>query len=367
MTRKSVKDNLLLLNKHIQRHNMLMIIATSIVAGIALLFCLFWQFDPNDISDAVDYSYLFGNIAFLVISVALLALLIISRFVKFKSLFLVVAIHIYIFLLLGWGTAVCVMDLRFGFSPLFYLILFTIAAGLFVVEPLYFTAIIAGSVTTIVIMAFHDGSPFFAGFDGTENMIAFVVYIIVIALVGFEHFGITINDYHIESRLEQLTYYDDLTGLLNERSYLQEIEQLDKLVNEGKITKFAVILMDLNNIKATNDTYGHRFGCHLIVRCGKELPKYFETSSLFHIGGDEFVAIVYDKDYDYLDKIVDKFSEKLTYSKITYEGIELVFSVAHGVGKYEAGMKYRDVLQKADDAMYENKKFIKDKYNLKHR
>ena len=125
--------------------------------------------------------------------------------------------------------------------------------------------------------------------------------------------------------------------------------------------------MDLNNIKATNDAYGHRYGCHLIVKCGKTLPRYFKSSSVFHIGGDEFVVIVYGEDYDNLDKIIAKMDEKLTYFKFKYEGVELIFSLAHGYAKYEKGLKYKAVFQAADDAMYANKEFIKDKYKLKRR
>ena len=125
--------------------------------------------------------------------------------------------------------------------------------------------------------------------------------------------------------------------------------------------------MDVNNIKPTNDTYGHRFGCHLIVRCGHTIPEFFKESKMFHIGGDEFVIIVYGEDYKNLDNILKAYEERLVYSLIEYEGVELIFSIAYGVAKYEPGMKYKDVLQKADNAMYVHKKAVKEKYGMKQR
>ena len=367
MKKVDFKYKLNLLTKHIIRHRVLMVIASSIISLIALLFVIFWEFDEANISTSVDYFYLVGNIIFLAISVLLTAFLIISRFIKFKTFFLAILIHCYVFLLISWGTAVCVFDLRYGFSPIFYLMLLTLVAGLFVVEPLFFCALTFTSACLAFGFSFKGDISFFSGSSGVENIITFVIYIVVILLIGVEHFGVTITNYRNEQKLEHLTYFDDLTGLLNERSYLKEIEDIDKQVEENKLNEYAVILMDLNNIKATNDTYGHRYGCHLIVRCGHILPDYFESSSLFHIGGDEFVAIVYGKDYQNLDAILEIFDNKLSFSKIEYEGHELIFSLAHGFAKYEKGLKYKDVLQKADDSMYINKKMIKEKYGMKQR
>lgn len=167
--------------------------------------------------------------------------------------------------------------------------------------------------------------------------------------------------------MEELSYTDELTGLLNERSYINEVEAIDKDIQDGKDIKFAVIVMDVNNLKATNDAYGHRFGCSLVVRCGHTLPTLFTSSKLFHIGGDEFVAIVKDKDYDDFTHTMDRFDETMLYSLVDYEGVQLIFSVARGYAKYEKGQKYKDALQLADNAMYENKKFLKEKYNMKGR
>ena len=245
--------------------------------------------------------------------------------------------------------------------------IFTIVSGLFVVEPLFFLILVAGSAASIFAISLKDGAAFFSGAYQIENLVTFIMYYIVVILVAGEHFAITIHDHRVEKRLEQLTYFDELTGLLNERSYLKEIEEVDKLVEKGKLQEYAVILMDVNNIKPTNDTYGHRYGCHLIVRCGKTIPEFFKESRMFHIGGDEFVVIVYGKDYENLEDILKRYEEVLTYSIIEYEGQELIFSIAYGIARYEKGMKYREVLQKADNAMYEHKKAVKQKYGMKQR
>ena len=362
-----LKEKITLLNKHIKRHNILMIVASSIISLVALFFVIYWQFDENNISATIDNLYLIGNIFFLVISALLTFILILQRFVKFKTNALAILIHVYFLLLLVWGTVVCVLDLRYGFSPLFYLMIFSIVAGLFVVEPLFFGVTVLSSVITILVIAFKDNAAFFTGEKGLEDLVTFIIYLIVIALVAIEHYGITVANYLNEKKLEEMSYIDDLTGLLNERSYLREIEELDKKSASGELKDYAVILFDLNNLKATNDQYGHRYGCHLVVRAGHTLPKYFTSSSVFHVGGDEYVALVYAKDYEDLDNVMKKIEEELSYSLIEFEGETLIFSIAHGFARHEEGQRYRDVLQVADKKMYANKEMLKSKYGMAKR
>lgn len=66
-------------------------------------------------------------------------------------------------------------------------------------------------------------------------------------------------------------------------------------------------MMDLNALKRTNDTYSHRYGCHLVRETWRALPTIFKESILFHIGGDEFIAIAIKNDLLNLDKIMNEF------------------------------------------------------------
>ena len=367
MKTNSFKENFASLNKHIKRHNILMIIASSIVTAVALLFVLYWEYDYNDISFAIDTIYLIGNLFFFVISLALTVLLVLSRFIKFKTNALAIIIHIYVLLLIAWDTCMCVLDLRLGYSPVAYLMILTLGAGLFVVEPLFFAVVITASFAVVTSMALVYNAPFFSGVESGENLINFFTFFAIVLLTAGEHYGMVINDQRVEKKLEHLTYYDDLTGLLNERSYLKEIEDLDVAIENEEIKEYAVMLMDLNNLKVTNDTYGHRYGCHLVVRCGSTLPNYFKSSKLFHVGGDEFVAIIYGEDYQNFDNILKAFEDDLSYSIVEFEGQKLIFSLAYGYAKYEEGLKYKDVFQIADQTMYKNKAALKEKYGLAKR
>jgi diguanylate cyclase (GGDEF)-like protein len=131
-----------------------------------------------------------------------------------------------------------------------------------------------------------------------------------------------------------------------------------------ELNKYAVVVMDLNGLKHTDDTLGHRYGCQLIIEFGHQLPSIFEHSRLFHTGGDEFVAICANEDYENLPTLLNKFEERFAYQEIIFEEQTLVLSVAIGSAKHLSNTSYNEVFQRADENMYKNKEKIKEKYNI---
>lgn len=171
------------------------------------------------------------------------------------------------------------------------------------------------------------------------------------------------NILHARNTYRDLSRVDQLTGLQNETSYYHFLVEIERAVEKRK-ANFAVVVMDVNGLKITDDTYGHRFGCQLIIEAGHRLPGIFPGCRHFHIGGDEFVVIAEDEAREHLAEYMEEFRKQLTYSKITFEGVELVLSVASGVAYSSFGEIYSEVFQRADEAMYKNKKLLKETYGI---
>ena len=89
--------------------------------------------------------------------------------------------------------------------------------------------------------------------------------------------------------LDEISSTDTLTGLRNRRAY--ELE-LDLKQNEEWI---GVAFMDLNGLKQTNDTLGHKAGDAMIARFAQLLRLYFKQEYIFRISGDEFIILCSDK------------------------------------------------------------------------
>ena len=352
---------------HLKSHNTLLIVLLSLIALANIAIILGWRFSPDEVSQSQEVLfYTTQGILFLAILTTIVFLLL-ARYNKLNEVFLAIANHVFAVFLITWGTISFCFDLRLGFSPLVYLLIATFIAGIFVIDPFFFAILELLSFIPIGITIFTNHDIFFGGTYFGENVALFIIFMMLITLVCFRNHRVIYYDYQIKKRLHDLSYNDELTGLLNERSYIDVVEDIDKRIDSGEDVHFAVVLMDVNNLKATNDKYGHRYGCSLVVRCGQTLPTIFETSKLFHIGGDEFVAIVLDKDLESFEETMKRFDEAMLYSLVQYEGQELIFSVARGYHIRQEGEHYKDVLQIADNEMYINKKYLKDKYNMKGR
>ena len=89
--------------------------------------------------------------------------------------------------------------------------------------------------------------------------------------------------------LDEISNTDTLTGLNNRRAYEARLESMKKHQWVG------VIFMDLNGLKATNDTQGHKAGDAMICRFAQLLRGYFMAEYIFRISGDEFVILCADK------------------------------------------------------------------------
>ena len=156
--------------------------------------------------------------------------------------------------------------------------------------------------------------------------------------------------------INALAYRDSLTGIKNSTAYTEAIAELNKEINRGNPC-FGVVVADINNLKLTNDKYGHDVGNDLIAHTAKILTSTLKTSAVFRIGGDEFVAILQGKDLDNYHSLLNALDKACEKDHIdVYENV-IPVSLARGVAVFdpEIDKVYEDVFAKADHAMYLNK------------
>ena len=164
------------------------------------------------------------------------------------------------------------------------------------------------------------------------------------------------------SKLEIYVYRDKLTGLRNAAAYMKktaEFDQRRQMAGEAEKLQYGIMVFDVNFLKKTNDTYGHEAGNELLRRASRIICKVFDHSPVFRIGGDEFTAILERHDYEHREELIAAFDEQIRAESFEVDGATLPVSVARGVGIYRPGMKYAEVFQEADDAMYEHKTSLK--------
>lgn len=164
---------------------------------------------------------------------------------------------------------------------------------------------------------------------------------------------------HLHEREKELRFSanrDSLTGLRNTTAYKRWITMLDKEI-DNKTANFGVVVFDLNQLKKTNDTYGHDVGNKLIVTAAKVISNVFKRSPVFRIGGDEFLAVLQHKDLEDCEKLFAQLDLECAKTRIEEKG-EIPISIARGFAMFDADkdLRFNDVFKRADNAMYENKR-----------
>jgi diguanylate cyclase (GGDEF)-like protein/PAS domain S-box-containing protein len=155
----------------------------------------------------------------------------------------------------------------------------------------------------------------------------------------------------LEEEIKLIAITDDLTGLLNRRGFLRFAQKQIEIVNRNK-SNFALLYLDLNDMKTINDEFGHREGDQALIDISNILNKTFRSSDIIaRMGGDEF-AILMTGAKTVIDNLLDNLRN---YDEKTERGYKL--SVSTGIVYYDPAhpCALEDLLLKADTLMYENK------------
>lgn len=165
--------------------------------------------------------------------------------------------------------------------------------------------------------------------------------------------------------INSLAYRDALTGVKNKTAYQDAERRLEEQMRQGH-PEFAVVVLDINDLKHVNDNFGHDFGDMMIIDACKIICKSFIHSPVYRVGGDEFAVILEGSDYENYVELLENFRSAVEdYNKNSHQDSHL--SIARGIAIYnsETDLVFSNVFKRADDAMYQNKADMKQR--LKNR
>lgn len=169
---------------------------------------------------------------------------------------------------------------------------------------------------------------------------------------------IDLTDYkQQEAQLAFLAQYDPLTHLPNRHYFANQLEQALKVARRENL-QLAVLILDLDNFKNINDSYGHKTGDLLLQRVAEKLQICCrETDSLARLGGDEFAILI-----EHLDTPEDaaRFAQELLQNlqqpMLLEQDLELSTAASIGISLYPTHHdNVEALLQGADAALYKAK------------
>lgn len=164
--------------------------------------------------------------------------------------------------------------------------------------------------------------------------------------------------------ISQKTKKDHLTGLYNRETFIMEVEKCLAQQSKSEPGRLnALFILDLDHFKELNDTLGHIMGDQALSETAHRISSSIRKTDLAgRLGGDEFVLFIQDlPDLYALGRCAGKLNEALRSSWIK-DGKTVKISASIGIKTAEKGMGFKELYEKADQALYKAKKQGRDRY-----
>ena len=158
--------------------------------------------------------------------------------------------------------------------------------------------------------------------------------------------------------LSHRVFVDALTSVRNKGGYDDYILHLKERIKKKDVVEFGICMFDCDNLKVINDKYGHEKGDVYLKTAAKAICEVFQHSPVFRIGGDEFTLILLNEDFKNRTELINLFKVNCNtvneQAKNDWEQIHI--SIGCAVSELSNMASVDDVMRKADQLMYENKR-----------
>ncbi|OGQ98234.1 MAG: diguanylate cyclase [Deltaproteobacteria bacterium RIFOXYD12_FULL_55_16] len=169
-----------------------------------------------------------------------------------------------------------------------------------------------------------------------------------------------------ERRYKELSIIDELTKLFNKRYFNTHLPlEVERASRHGQ--PLSLLLLDIDNFKHHNDTYGHADGDRVLARLGQVIVEALRVSDIpCRYGGEEFTIILPTTNGEQATIVAERVRASfagVVFQPTPQEAVQKTVSI--GVAQYREGESGQSLLERADQNMYEAKQSGKNRYVLK--
>ncbi|WP_263832984.1 GGDEF domain-containing protein [Sulfurospirillum oryzae] len=185
---------------------------------------------------------------------------------------------------------------------------------------------------------------------------SFLFSIILSTLVTFLAFFLKKSYLEVEN----LSHFDGLTGLYNRLMFMTIFEKEIHKVKRNRSNHLFLVILDIDDFKPINDTFGHLVGDEAIKTTAHTLQYLLRTSdTIARFGGDEFIICIVDHDKDaasvIVNRILNEFNNKTIPVTRNGDKHDLQINLSIGYTAYKNEDDFKTMLHRADQALYISK------------
>jgi len=169
------------------------------------------------------------------------------------------------------------------------------------------------------------------------------------------------------NELEKEINLDPLTKLYNRKALQNEIDEINFHIKHEKTElKYFVIMLDIDDFKKINDTYGHIAGDKILILISKIIKSIMQKDSkIFRYGGEEFLVIMKAKEIRDVISRCGTIIKTIRNNKIIYKGQNIRVTLSIGISQLKNSEKIEVTIERADMGLYEAKMSGKDRLVIK--
>jgi len=165
-----------------------------------------------------------------------------------------------------------------------------------------------------------------------------------------------------KQKYKELSIVDDLTQLYNSRHFYFQLNK--EIIRANRYEQpLTLLLMDLDNFKSYNDTYGHIDGDNVLSRIGRIIKRCLrDTDSAYRYGGEEFTIILpmtTNNDGILIAKRIQTELSKENFSPVSHRSVHMTLSI--GISQYKLKEDAKEFVHRVDNIMYRVKNYKKGK------
>ena len=218
------------------------------------------------------------------------------------------------------------------------------------------------SVTSIVAVPIHTKDTVLGAFVSlsSESRI-FTNEDLTTASAVADFTAIALENANLFAELQRTAITDSLTGVYNTR-FFHDLLGRETARSDRYATPLSLLMIDVDNFKLVNDTYGHVVGNKVLTQIAKTIERTVRnTDFVFRCGGDEFGVVLPATDLDGAVRTAQKVLRKVeSLDILTTLGYSGPVTVSIGISEYHRGNHFETLVAEADQALYASKRSSKN-------
>jgi diguanylate cyclase (GGDEF)-like protein len=185
---------------------------------------------------------------------------------------------------------------------------------------------------------------------------------IFLSLIG-NHIGVAIENNFLYKQIRDSAFHDGLTDIFNKRYFFETLNMVSNLTEQN----YCIVILDIDNFKRINDSYGHPMGDEVLKTISKLILKATRPNDIVaRYGGDEIIMFFQNfTDREKVYQRIEGIRKEIEQTMITNDNDAISITVSIGVYiKHDVYMTLNDVIKKADEIMYLSKNSGKNRVTI---